>query len=40
ADILGAEAVGMETLFYNYRKETIPSQYRVIDSILEIKKHL
>lgn len=40
ADILGAEAVGMETLFYNYRKEIIPSHYRVIDSILEIKKHL
>jgi len=40
ADILGAEAVGMETLFYNYRNEIIPSSYKVIDSILEIKKHL
>ena len=40
ADILGAEAVGMETLFYNYRKETIPSKYRVVNNILDIKKHL
>lgn len=40
ADILGAEAVGMETIFYNYRNEVIPSSYKVIDSILEIKKHL
>ncbi|MCB0456949.1 MAG: YjjG family noncanonical pyrimidine nucleotidase [Flavobacteriaceae bacterium] len=40
ADILGAEAVGMETLFYNYRNESIPPQYRVINRILDIKKHL
>ncbi|MEZ4858248.1 MAG: YjjG family noncanonical pyrimidine nucleotidase [Flavobacteriaceae bacterium] len=40
ADILGAEAVGMETLFYNYRNEKVPSHYKVINSILEIKKHL
>ncbi len=40
ADILGAEKVGMHTLFFNYRNENQPSQYRVIDQIVEIKKHL
>lgn len=40
ADILGAESVGMETLFYNYRNESVPSNYRVVNSILDIKKHL
>ena len=40
ADILGAEAVGMKTLFYNYRKDTIPSKYVVIDNLHEIKSHL
>ena len=40
ADILGAEAVGMKTLFYNYRREKIPNGYKHIDSLLEIKNHL
>jgi putative hydrolase of the HAD superfamily len=40
ADILGAEAVGMWTLFYNYRKETIPNGYKLVDHLLEIKSHL
>ena len=40
ADILGAEAVGMKTLFYNYRKDTIPSKYIVVDSLPEIKIYL
>lgn len=40
ADILGAEAVGMETLFFNYRKEIIPEKYRQIDAITELKIHL
>ncbi|QNJ98021.1 YjjG family noncanonical pyrimidine nucleotidase [Constantimarinum furrinae] len=40
ADILGAEAVGMQTLFYNYRKEKLPARYKVINSLFEIKKHL
>jgi putative hydrolase of the HAD superfamily len=40
ADILGAEAVGMKTLFYNYRKETIPNHYKLVNSLLEIKSHL
>jgi len=40
ADILGAEAVGMKTLFYNYRNDTIPSKFKVVDSLPEIKSHL
>ena len=40
ADILGAEAVGMQTLFYNYRNETPPSDYRIINDIPEIKNIL
>lgn len=37
ADILGAEAIGMHTLFYNYRKEEIPAKYPVVNHLLEIK---
>jgi putative hydrolase of the HAD superfamily len=37
ADILGAEAVGMQTLFYNYRKVNPPIDYRMINEIPEIK---
>ncbi|MFC7358096.1 YjjG family noncanonical pyrimidine nucleotidase [Jejudonia soesokkakensis] len=40
ADILGAEAIGMQTIFYNYRKETLPETYCVVNSLLEIKRHL
>ena len=40
ADILGAEAVWMHTLFFNYRKDKIPEHYVKIDDISEIKKHL
>ena len=40
ADILGAEAVGMQTLFYNYRQVEIPESYRVVNSLGEIKNHL
>lgn len=40
ADILGAESVGMHTLFYNYRNETFPEQYRSLDALSEIKKYL
>jgi putative hydrolase of the HAD superfamily len=40
ADILGAEAVGMQSLFYNYRKEEIPGTYALINHLLEIKTHL
>jgi len=40
ADILGAENVGMKTMYYNYRKESIPKKYIVVDHLLEIKRHL
>lgn len=40
ADILGAEAVGMQTLFYNYRNESPPLNYNTIYEIPEIKNHL
>ncbi len=40
ADILGAEAVGMKTMFYNYRKDTIPSTYIAVNTLHEIKSHL
>lgn len=40
ADILGAESVGMQSLFYNYRKEKIPTKYASVNHLLEIKTHL
>lgn len=40
ADIIGAENVGMDTIFYNYRNETIPPSYKVVDHLLEIKQYL
>nr|MCH9661787.1 HAD hydrolase-like protein [Bacteroidota bacterium] len=40
ADIVGAEGVGMDTLFFNYRNETLPAHYKVVDAIGDIKKHL
>ncbi len=40
ADILGAEAVGMYTLFYNYWAVDVPSHYNIIGNIHEIKLHL
>ncbi len=40
ADILGAASVGMETLFFNYRKEEVPPGYQRIDEINELKIHL
>lgn len=40
ADIVGAEGVGMDTLFFNYRNETLPAHYKVVDTIVDIKKHL
>lgn len=40
ADILGAEAVGMKTLFYNYRNESIPSEYISVLQLSDIKNHL
>ncbi len=40
ADILGAEAVGMKTLCFNHKNDTIPKQYEVVNSLLEIKTYL
>ncbi len=40
ADILGAEGVGMHTLYFNYREEVIPKRYLKVDSLLELKNHL
>ena len=40
ADILGAEGVGMHTIYFNYREEEIPSRYLKVDRLLEMKFHL
>lgn len=40
ADIMGAEQVGMDTLFFNYRKDKIPPNYKVVQTLTEIKSHL
>jgi putative hydrolase of the HAD superfamily len=37
ADVLGAEGVGMDTIFFNYRKEIPKNGYKVVDYLLEIK---
>ncbi len=40
ADILGAENVGMQTIFFNYRNETIPNQYVEIHFLHDLKNRL
>jgi putative hydrolase of the HAD superfamily len=40
ADVLGAEGVGMHTLFYNYRDEIIPDRYEKVETLIDIKNHL
>ena len=40
ADVLGAEGVGMHTLFYNYRDEIIPDSYEKVETLIDIKNHL
>ncbi|OAB79621.1 YjjG family noncanonical pyrimidine nucleotidase [Cochleicola gelatinilyticus] len=40
ADILGAEASGMHTLYFNYRNEKIPKDYRKVNNLIEIKNIL
>ena len=40
ADILGAESVGMHTLYFNYREEIIPPNYLKVDALVEMKNHL
>lgn len=40
ADILGAHGVEMRSICFNYHKATMPSEQRVIDKLIEIKKYL
>lgn len=40
ADIIGAERVGMRTIFFNYRKQEIPERYTVVNKLLELRAHL
>ena len=40
ADILGAKNIGMETIFYNYRNEKIPDEFKIINALSEIKSYL
>ena len=40
ADILGANNIGMQTIFYNYRNESISKKIKSIDSLIEIKNYL
>ena len=40
ADIYGARKVGMHTLFFNYKNETVPSSELAIKNLFEIKLHL
>lgn len=40
ADILGAKAIGMQTLFYNYKKIETPENQMVVKNLIEIKKYI
>lgn len=40
ADIIGAQNVGMHTLFFNYRKQRVPESYLGIYKLSEIKQYL
>lgn len=40
ADIIGAQNVGMHTLFFNYKHEKVTSLFTSISNLLEIKQHL
>ena len=40
ADIAGAKKIGMHTLFFNYRNETVAKTYPAIYELSEIKNHL
>lgn len=40
ADIKGAENAGMQTLFFNCRKEEVEPRYFAINELSEIKNHL
>jgi len=40
ADIEGAANVGMDTIFYNYRKETVNGDFKVVNHLNELLSHL
>ncbi len=40
ADILGAEALGLDTICFNYHKEKIPEKYLQTSELLQIKNYL
>ncbi len=40
ADIMGAEKIGMSSLFYNYRNDSVPPHYKVVTHLMDIKSHL
>ena len=40
ADVLGAEKVGMRTIFYNYRNEKVPASYLYVNKLSELKKYI
>ncbi len=40
ADIIGAIEVGMDTLYYNYWKEDVPAEIRIVEHLNEIKGFL
>ena len=40
ADIKGAQAVGMHTVFFNYHKEVVSNEYTVIHQLEELRELL
>ena len=40
ADILGALNIGLDAICFNYHKETIAPDIKIIDHLLDIKKYL
>ena len=40
ADVLGAEKVGMQTIFFNYRNQKVLSNYHYVNKLSELKKHI
>lgn len=40
ADILGAENIGMRTIFFNYHGEKIPKKYDEVSNLMDIMQHL
>lgn len=40
ADIIGARNVGMHTILFNYHKETVTSENRVVDQLIDILDYI